>query len=57
MTGAASSAAIFQDAKGAAHRTGGDGAKEAGANAIATVHAAIDVDGVWRANTRFSRVM
>lgn len=46
MAGAASSAAIFQDAKGAAHRTGGDGAKEAGTNAIATVHAAIDVDGV-----------
>lgn len=46
MTGAASSAAIFQDAKGAAHRAGGDGAEEAGASAVAAVHAAIDVDGV-----------
>ena len=46
MTGAASGAAIFKDAKGAAHRAGGDGTEEAGANAIAAAHAAIDVDGV-----------
>lgn len=46
MTGAASGAVIFQDAKGAAHRAGGDGTEEAGPNAVAAVHAAIDVDGV-----------